>query len=316
VFQVALSLVKGRSGDLWVLIEHWELHLRAANRSPKTIRSYIDTARMSFAEYLVEHRLPTDVAKITTTHVAAYQEDQLRRFSESTAAVRHRSLKVFFKWAVNEGEISSSPMESLPPPKVGQVEIPVIPKRDIQRLLKACAASNSAPERIRFEGRRDEAIVRLLHDTGLRLSEITGIRLEDIDTSNRVIHVTGKGNKGRAVRYGVKSAETLNRYLRQRAKHENAGLPNLWIGGRGAITTSGITQILRRRCAQAGMKAVRPHQFRHTFAAEWLRLGGTEGNLMNLAGWASREMLSRYGRHTAAERALTAHEQFSPGDHL
>ena len=151
---------------------------------------------MSFGQYLVDNRLPTDIEKITAMHVAGYQEDQLRRFSENTAAVRHRSLKVFFKWAVNEGEIPSSPMDRLPPPKVGQVEIPVISKDEVQRLLKACSVPGTEPERVRFEGRRDDVLFRLFYDTGLRLSEMAGIQLEDIDGSGRVIHVTGEGQQG------------------------------------------------------------------------------------------------------------------------
>jgi site-specific recombinase XerD len=304
-----LTLVDGQTGDIWLLIEGWELHLRAANKSPKTIRSYVDTARLSFGEFLLSNAFPTDVADITIDAVAAYLADQLERFSENTAALRYRTLKVFFNWLVAEGEIEHSPMAKLSAPKVGEVEVPVIPIEDVRRLLSTCSSAT-------FDDRRDAAMIRVFYDTGFRLSEMAGILVQDVDVANRVIHVTGKGNKGRPSRFGVKTAPAVNRYLRERAKHPHRDLPSWWIGSRGAMTSSGITQMLRRRSRQAGLHSIRPHQFRHTWAAEWLADGGQEGDLQRLGGWASREMLARYGRYTAAERALSAHDAHAPGDRL
>ena len=187
------ALVEDKPGDLWLLIDGWTLHLQAANRSPKTIRSYVDTVRDSLGQFLLTMGCPLNVAEIRSQHLASYQADQLRRFSAGTAALRHRTLKVFFTWLVREGEIPSSPMANLAPPTVGEIEVPVIPIEDMRKLLATCANAN-------FDDRRDATMIRLFYDTGLRLAEMAGLQVGDVDISGKVLHVTGKGNKGRAAR--------------------------------------------------------------------------------------------------------------------
>lgn len=119
------------------------------------------------------------------------------------------------------------------------------------------------------------------------------------------------------VRFGAKTGQTITRYLRVRREHRAAHRPELWLGSRGhAMTGSGVAQMLERRCAQAGIARIHPHQLRHTAASRWLSAGGGEGDAMRLFGWRSREMLQRYGASQADERARDAARRMRLGDRL
>jgi len=108
------------------------------------------------------------------------------------------------------------------------------------------------------------------------------------------VTVLGKGRRPRAVAIGDRTAEAVRRYMRARQRHRDAALPNLWLGSQGALTRWGIKFLIERRAEMAGVEHANPHRFRHTFAHRWLADGNGETDLMRLAGWRSRQMLSRY----------------------
>ena len=130
------------------------------------------------------------------------------------------------------------------------------------------------------------------------------------------IVVMGKGRRPRSVPFGNRAALALDRYLRVRARHKDAREPSLWLGLKGGLTPSGIAQLVGRRGRQAGIYGLHPHLFRHTFAHRWLAAGGQEGDLQRIAGWADRQMITRYGSSAAAERAREAHRRLALGDRL
>jgi site-specific recombinase XerD len=312
--------------DLSPLAASWLRSLRARDLSPNTQRIY-GRAIGSFADFLTTYQpdpaeeglrpAPTELEGehgIHREHVEAYLIDLIARTSAGNAHQHFRSLKTFFNWCVDEEEMNRSPMRTMKPPEAGEVEVPVIPDDALKALFATCKGTD-------FINRRDRALLLMFLDTGGRLSEITNRTQNKLDLDVNVLHVLGKGDRERPLPFGRTTAQAMDRYLRAAAKYLGRGLePSdpLWISykRRDALTIWGVGEMLERRCAEAGIEHIHPHQFRHTFAHQWKVGGGNEDALMRIMGWRSREMLSRYGASAGAARARLQHQELSPGDRI
>ena len=287
--------------------------LRASNLSPRTVQSYLEAVDL-FTRYLVEQGMPTQLSSIRREHVEAFIESLLQRFKATTAVNRYAGLRAFFKWAVDEGEIKESPMAKMRKPKMEEHLTPVLTDDQVKAILAACKGDD-------FAARRDTAIVRLLLGTGARLSEIAGLRwnpndptTHDVELDQGIVRIMGKGRRERVVHMGAKAAKAMDRYERVRRQHPDANSTRYWLGRHGPMTPSGISQMLRDRGEQAGLPKLHAHMFRHRYAHAMLAAGHQETDVMVLAGWRSREMLSRYARATRADRALEASRRLNPAD--
>jgi site-specific recombinase XerD len=301
-------------------VPSWELSLQAANKSPKTIVSYLGSVR-SLVSFLDAQGLPADSEGVEARHVQAFLLAELERTSAVSAQIHYRNLRVFFGWLGREGERTGpNPMAGVDKPEAKATVKPFLTEADQAALLKVCSGQD-------FESRRDAALLRILIDTGVRVSGLAGLRYDPEDESrndvflrDRRLRVRLKGGREILVPIGNKSAAALDKYLRARARHSQAASGWLWLGLRGQgvshMTDSGIRAMLKRRGREAGVQGVHPHRFRHTFADQWLAAGGNVDDLMHIAGWTTYDMPLRYARGRGIARAHEAHRRLSPGDRL
>jgi len=297
------------AGALAAEIASFRLHLAAEGKAPKTIRLYTEAVTWFAAARLLGQAGKTGWRQADARDVEEWMAWLLGRYSDAYASNQYRALQQFFRWLSAEDDIPD-PMAGLRPPKVAGKLVPVFADAELARLERACAGRG-------FAERRDAAIIAVLRASGIRLSELAGIRYDprdprqgDLDVWQREITVRGKGGKPRIVKVGYGTAQALDRYLRARASHPQCWRPQLWLGNgdRGPLTASGIYQAVVRRGRKCGVD-VWPHRFRHHFSHTWLERGGPEGDLMELNGWSSPQMLSRYGASARSARARRTYDR-------
>jgi site-specific recombinase XerD len=288
--------------------EGWLLHLKARNLSPMTVKAY-RAAALGLAAFLRSSGMPTDVEAIAGEHIETYLASEVATKAAATAHQRYRGLKQLFKWLRSQGDIGTDPMATVQPPIVPEHHIATISDADFIRILKTCDES--------LEGLRDQALLRTLWDTGGRLAEVTGLRVNDVSFPDQEVTLFGKGRRTRTVYIAAATGAAIHRYFRRRARTRHGASEWLWTGKKGPMTPSGIRQMLWRRSDAAGLeRRVHPHQLRHSKADAWLSAGGSELGLRKQMGWRSAVMVARYAARNAERRSIEEARRLGLGDRL
>lgn len=294
--------------DISTLVDSFAINLRALRRSPSTQKIYLGSIAL-YLKWCSDNDYPPQIDR---GQVQAWIAQMLDAgASPATAAARLAGVRQFSKWLAEEGEIDADPLLRVTAPKGDMPITPVLSEDDLKALVKVCQGPG-------LRERRDEAMVRLMAETGMRASELIGLEVDDVDLVRGLAVIRrGKGGKGRIAPFGSQTGRALDRYIRARRGHPAAGSKALWLGARTKqpLSVPGFRMTLAQRADAAGIGHLHPHMLRHTAASRWLMAGGTEGGLMSIAGWSTRDMLSRYAAVTQADRAAKEARRLDLGDY-
>ncbi len=245
--------------------------------------------------------------------------------SERTIQTYARSARAFFHWLVRRETIRANPFDRVTFPKVGKPLIQTIDVDEFERLLLACAPPNETGPIAERAAVRNRAILWVLYDMGIRVSELCGLRLSDFDRKHGILTVKGKGSKERRIALGNNCLRNLLYYLDKHRPDEeelaewgSAGEDHLFLSEtRLPLTKNGVTLLFKRLRERAGItgKRVSPHILRHSFAIRYLVLGSDPFSLQELLGHEDMTTVKNY-MHMNDETIQEQKRKYSPGDHL
>ena len=307
--------------DMANLIEGFVLTCQTEGKSPKTIEWYTGFLTR-FRQFLESRGFPADVRQIDKNHLKAfihYLQTEARvpradaHLSGATVQGYVRTLKAYFSWLEREDYIPANPMAKIPIPKAASKVINTFTTEQIVQLAGVCHGLNG-------KGARDLCILLLMLDSGLRVSEVAGIELKDVNLAEGYIKITvAKGAKERIVPIGSLAQRSLWKYINcSRSKPMTETVTRLFLSENGLpLTKNGIQQMLRRAGRRAGITGVRcsPHTFRHTFAKHYLLNGGDIFSLQKILGHSSLASVRIYLNLFAVD-IKKQHQRFSPVDNL
>jgi integrase/recombinase XerC/integrase/recombinase XerD len=221
-----------------------------------------------------------------------------------------RALRSFSTWVYEEGHTDENGFDGIRPPKVPQTLINPLTEDEIRKLLLAV-------QRDTVEGQRNYAIILMFLDTGVRLSELINLKLEDVNFGVGQFKVFGKGAKERLVPLGQTAKRALIRYLEQaRPEPVNPAEERVFLTAAGLpISKDSVEKIIQRLAKRTGITRLHPHLFRHTFAIRYLVNGGDVFTLQKILGHASLDMTRKYVTLANAD-VKEKHILYSPVDHL
>jgi integrase/recombinase XerD len=247
--------------------------------------------------------------RVTLPLISEYLAERKREgLSASSTKLIVVALKIFFRFLVMRSGLKRDPTDALTLPRIERYLPETLNELEAEQLIEAVDTTSRS-------GLRDRAMLELLYASGLRISELTTARLENFDPVERILRVTGKGNKMRVVPVGRKASAALDAYLaseRPRFVRRHSG-SEIFLSERGRkLTTTRIWQIVKRIGRQSGVKRnIYPHLLRHSFATHLLGNGADLRVIQELLGHANISTTQVY-THVDQQRLKAVHRRFHP----
>ncbi len=256
----------------------------------------------------LKRRSISNIAKIKRKEIIEFLYDEKKSGASSSSIARRLvAVKLFHRFLVKEGELSEDITVSLDSPKTWRKLPHFLSFEDMLKMLEAPNARKDA-------GVRDRAILELFYATGMRVSELAKLKLEDVNLEAGFLKCMGKGGKERIIPVGAKSREALEKYLnRVRMKNSNRSASFVFLGrGDEAITRQALWQIIKKYAKLSRIsQKISPHTFRHSFATHLLERGADLRVVQELLGHSDITTTQIY-THVNKDRLKSIHEKYHP----
>jgi integrase/recombinase XerC len=299
------------ASPLYADIVLFERYLRAERGlSAHTLRNYISDLRQ-FLSWLCQESerrssIP-DWSRIDVLTLRSYLASRYGELAPASTSRKLSALRTFFKFLMREGRMSKNPASLIDRPRQVKAQPEFLAVDDMFKLLEM-------PDETRHLGVRDRAMLELVYSSGLRVSELVGLDLDDLDRAQRLVRVLGKGRKERIVPVGRPALAAIDAYLGVRGTHFGEPHPTAmflnYAGGR--LTTRSVARLVKRYSLIAGiLRDIGPHALRHSFATHLLAAGADLRAIQELLGHASPSTTQRY-THVAVEKLMDVYDKAHP----
>lgn len=288
-------------------IDGFARHIRdERGRSSNTVRAYL--ADISDLAGFCRSRGVDEPSALDLTALRAWlAASTAAGRSRATIARRSAAARTFTAWCARRGICDVDPGHRLVSPRVNTALPTVLDQRQVEQLLGFAGRHDGSPIAI-----RDHAMLEVLYGCGLRVAELCGADVDDVDFGSRTIRVMGKGSKERTVPFGVPAQQALEAWLANRKELAREGVHALFVGERGArIDPRVVRQVVTRISDAAGVPVIAPHAMRHSAATHVLEGGADLRSVQELLGHANLATTQRY-THVSVERLRSTFEQAHP----
>ena len=275
------------------------------NASPQTVTAY-RAAIESFRKF----RPAGSWAAVSAADYRAWMLDMMKReLARSSVRLRLSALRAFHAFLLRRNFVGKNVLREVLLPKAEKQLPRFMTTRQVETLIETPAAQEKSKQAPAWMAARDTAIIELFYSTGMRLSELAGLNVSDVDVIGETARVTGKGSKERVCPVGGPALEAISKY-RQAARVHNG--PLFLNKSRSRLSTRTIWHMIRSRLVQAGLPAnLSPHKLRHSFATHLLDNGADLRSVQTLLGHASLSTTQIY-THVTIERLKRAYESAHP----